>query len=305
MHQTLAFLTRRRVLVLLTAGLVLGAAGLFILWASDREPAYQGRKLSEWLAAYGSAFSDGPRTAAQEQAAEAIRHIGTNGLPSLLAWFLHEPPSGRGQVMMVVNRIRWLRPLEKKMHQQAVQQSQLRTRALSGFAVLGASAKGAVPQLAEALRKSKSRASCLLVIDALSFIGNDALPALVTVVSNPSHPSRLVALQEISQMASRGADSRAVVAVLVQCLQSKDPQLAQVAASELGNLELEPEIVVPALAASLQDSRETIRVGAAEALGQFGTKAHPALPALRKALGDPSEAVRAEAAQALKEIGEH
>jgi hypothetical protein len=88
-----------------------------VLWPREREPVYNGKKLSEWLARYhetpmiiSSTNSSntpvyglspnhvdmqtvpGP---SKEEAADAIRHIGTNALPCLVRWVGYERPAGK------------------------------------------------------------------------------------------------------------------------------------------------------------------------------------------------------------------
>src|SRR6185503_10900828 len=71
---------RRIVWILLGAVLVLLAAGGWLL--PSREPVYQGRKLSEWMAGVGNyerGFYD-------SNTVYAVREIGTNAIP----WLLNE-----------------------------------------------------------------------------------------------------------------------------------------------------------------------------------------------------------------------
>ena len=68
----------------------LALAGAIWQAARSREPVYQGKPLSFWLEQYsgqisGGAFIPNRTKAVREQAATAIRHIGTNAIPWLLA----------------------------------------------------------------------------------------------------------------------------------------------------------------------------------------------------------------------------
>jgi hypothetical protein len=81
---------RRLLLVLLTVAFVVGLTVL--VWHGRREPGYQGKLLSEWLRAYRPI---GTRTPGSQQAADAVRHIGTNALPFLVRWiedYQNPPP---------------------------------------------------------------------------------------------------------------------------------------------------------------------------------------------------------------------
>ena len=52
------------------------------------EPSYAGRTLSEWILRSPNALNGNPRS---REAREAIRKIGTNALPCLLAWLAADP----------------------------------------------------------------------------------------------------------------------------------------------------------------------------------------------------------------------
>jgi hypothetical protein len=70
------------------AGCALAALISTLTLRTQRQPQYGGRKLEEWLKLYlqsADRFTDG------QEAAEAVRHIGTNALPWLLKWTDYEP----------------------------------------------------------------------------------------------------------------------------------------------------------------------------------------------------------------------
>jgi hypothetical protein len=74
--------------VALTGAMVMGAAVL--LWPrGQRGPVYQGKKLSEWIKGAWRESYFGPM---REERAEAIRAIGTNGLPFLIKWIAEAQP---------------------------------------------------------------------------------------------------------------------------------------------------------------------------------------------------------------------
>src|SRR6267154_3793641 len=86
---------RRRILI---GGLLaLGTAGLIwgvVYFASPREPTYQGKALSEWIAPFGRITSNGTPGSARgfeefEPVCNAVAQIGTNALPFLIARLNH------------------------------------------------------------------------------------------------------------------------------------------------------------------------------------------------------------------------
>jgi hypothetical protein len=77
---------RRRLFIIISASIAAVILG-FLLWPTEREPEYNGATLTKWLERY----NDGNNP----EAAEAIRHIGTNALPFLLRWIRYESPGWR------------------------------------------------------------------------------------------------------------------------------------------------------------------------------------------------------------------
>src|SRR5262245_58649713 len=73
----------------------------------DKEPSYHGRSLSEWLAAYSKHAGDGEGKSGSraEEAREAIRKIGTNGLPFLLKRIQYEPSPLRLRMASFVEKL--------------------------------------------------------------------------------------------------------------------------------------------------------------------------------------------------------
>jgi len=80
----------RRALIVI-AGCALVAIALVAFWPAEREPQYNGKKLSEWLVAYefslsGTLFLNDSHA----EARDAVYHIGTNALPWLLRWLQND-----------------------------------------------------------------------------------------------------------------------------------------------------------------------------------------------------------------------
>src|SRR2546422_797856 len=100
---------RRRLLfrLLMCALLLAGAALVAVSKLSTKgEPAYAGRPLSEWVLLYARLDPVKAGSPATSEAAQAIRHIGTNALPLMVRWIQYEPP-------------RWkhvLKPIAAKLH---------------------------------------------------------------------------------------------------------------------------------------------------------------------------------------------
>src|SRR5437899_9216148 len=98
-EQSVSGLSRRPKLWLMNALVVAGVVFVVAVWPGEKEPEYQGKKLSEWVE---YAVHERPRNTQVEQyvyalglAKDATRAIGTNGLPYLIKWIQHERPGWR------------------------------------------------------------------------------------------------------------------------------------------------------------------------------------------------------------------
>src|ERR1043166_198291 len=134
-------MTKRSILVLaLALVIVVGAAAWQV--HSSREPVYEGRRLSVWLEEFNK--TGGTRDS-NRKAREAIRQIGTNAIPILLATLRCE--DSRFKLTLVA----WTRklPLFRSSFTSAQQR---RIRAFLALDALGSAATPAVPELISLLK---------------------------------------------------------------------------------------------------------------------------------------------------------
>jgi hypothetical protein len=131
---------------MLLAGCAVVAILVAALWPGEREPEYKGKKLSEWLMQYRELsdhrHSDDPEP---RQASDAVRHIGTNALPFLLAWLHQERSSWDVRLTVAVEKL----PLQiQNRILPRIGRSETRCEiAVIGFEILGSKASPAVPEL--------------------------------------------------------------------------------------------------------------------------------------------------------------
>jgi HEAT repeat protein len=293
---------RRLFLFALVVCVSLGAGFLFV-HTHDRQPRYQDHSLAYWLRLY--ARGTGPE-APEAQAAQAtkavaaVRAIGADALPCLLQWIRYEPPSWRETAFETVDR------LPGRLTENPVVDSVLTDpaskRAASAalaFSILGPQASPAIPELTLIMNDPGVPNASRTATEALAYIGRDAFPFLVAVLTNREAACRVTAADCIGSMRRAGADATPAVPVLVQCLQDKDLGLAEAAARSLGRLSLRPDIAVPALAQALSDPRLMLRRAVVRALRQFGDESLPAVPALIHCLGDADPLLASDVAGAL------
>jgi HEAT repeat protein len=251
--------------LLLIAALLSALVGLIYRELTrTREPIVDGKPLDFWLDQYRDCITGGgeDRVSKQAKAEEAIRHLGTNAIPQLLA-MLRERDVGLGDKLLELLqkqsliRIRykpaWVRNNE----------------AADGFEILGADAREAVPALIEIYERPQSPSSQVSAAAALAGIGpaaSAAVPVLLRGTTNSDHSVRLFAI------------------------------------ATLGPIHSTPTIVVPALTRCLNDPFVDVRCLAARSLGHYGPDARQAVPELEQLLNAKERVMRSEAALALKQI---
>jgi len=139
-------------------------------------------------------------------------------------------------------------------------------------------------------------------IFALGWLGEEALPPILTVLADSHHLDRAAAAWIIGTMRDLGTNRVRAVPLLLRCLTEKDEAIARHAAAALGELGMEPALVVPTLANSLGDPIVVVRRLSAHSLGLFAGQAQMAIPALVQSLNDTNASVREEATNALRQI---
>lgn len=158
-----------RILLLIVAGILLLSAGWLLF--GRREPSYQGRTLTQWLRA---AQGESPESDSVE--ARAIRHIGTNAIPTLLAY------AAAWDTPLTKFLVHW-RALHPRFYLPVSSQYDKETLGEIGFALLGPEEKSAVPELIRLLRENDyaewtSAARCLASIGPAA---EPAVPDLIKV----------------------------------------------------------------------------------------------------------------------------
>ena len=289
-------LGRRKLLILLVCAAM--AAGVVALWPKGREPEYNGKKLSEWLRDYRPVHQR-MVPVASEEAADAVRHIGTNGLPILVKWIQEtkEPPKWKEKMLELFDRIS---PKSTDRLFEVFAGRELRDwRAVWGFEILGEEARSAIPDLVR-VANSGNKEAASSAIRALGYLGKDALPPLLGLASKNEFKGHDASLTVIGQMGYLGTNAHPAVLFFVKNINDRENEVA--AADVLGRLHLESDISVPALAECLESTNGIVRMWGAISLGRFGVDAQAALPALRKALKDPYVSVRNQATNALRLI---
>jgi hypothetical protein len=195
---------RRRGILILVVLAVLVAAAAILCFSPEREPAYGGRSLSQWLQVSGQSSPEGIRVD------EAIRRIGTNALPCLLRWIrTRRPPcstlveSGRLPQWLVTLLLRC--PLGRSLWHDRFDDASV------CIMILGAEARPAIPALVQVIHRSKDPYRVSRVMLTLSFIGADSVPAFADGLQDPREDVRVAAAAHLGQF---GVKARPVLPAL-------------------------------------------------------------------------------------------
>jgi len=255
-------------------------AAICLAWflATEHEPRYGGRALSEWLTICRG--PDTPRDL-REEATAAVRKIGTNGLPYLLAHASGTRPGAKHRIAQFLDQyptVTRLTPrsvsywLHSRRDQTKVYEARL------GFVILAPGMTSAIPDLVRIAMHPSGMENSFWAVDLLGEIGPPALPALLTIITNSSGSSRSFA---VCQLPKLGTNATPALPTLIRCLDAPDPQVAYFCATALGTLKLDQAQCVPALLHCVRSGAPPLRYEAARAILQFGTAAWPVIPELR------------------------
>jgi HEAT repeat protein len=294
--------TRKR-LIPLAVCLVI-AVGLIILLNRHSEPHYNGRSLSGWYVLWNKSVEhDDPQSQAQAQeAAQAIKAIGTNAIPALLEQLRSRPSAIQIRLGAVAEKLsaffaenkiaRTILYSKKAVHPESI------------FVILGPQGSPAIPELSVLLRAtnihpeiSRSAAWCLAAI------GKEGLPPLLDALAHAEPRGSMFAAHMLSIVPLNGANFdlgtslAQAVPLLAKNALSEDTDLAQTSIRALGHLQSQPQIAIPALTNSLSSPDPFCRLYAVRALARFGIEA---VPALHNALESSDVNVRMQASNHLR-----
>ncbi len=236
-HHLRVMSKRRKRIILLACGIF--AIGL--IWAllapREDEPSYQGRTVSQWLNDI-----DQGRWGAWNEA--PIHAIGTNAIPACLKWISYEGGVPlRNRIAKLVERVS--PALGRRL---TVNHWGRSNRVVEVFRILGPQARAAIPELtrlaqtaipARADGSQPGRAG--RCINCLGFIGPDALPSILSLVTNSPPLTRCFAIWKLADF---GTNAVAAVPALRLALTDTDPYVTNAASKAL--LKIAPEVLTTA-----------------------------------------------------------
>jgi hypothetical protein len=270
---------------LLVACAIAGICAISCAGLSRHEPSFAGRDLHRWL----SDLSEDHPEEVRSQARFAVRHIGTNALPYLIHCVSIREPAWQRRADKLLARARFGPLFEHRGYE-------LSRCGLGGFSALGQMGSPALPALTTLSLDPATAFDASLALGAVSL---EALPILMTNLTNESPRIRCAATYGLMVMETNAAGSQSLLFALT-C----DPhtEVRACAYEALGFVCTSPD-VVPLLARGLRDTNDEVRMMAAIAIGKFGKEATRALPDLEQACGDSCELVARHARISIGLIG--
>ncbi len=281
---------RRITKILLALGATVLLALGWVVFKPENEPAYQGKKLSEWIKAFYSVGT-------QVQAEEAIRKIGTNAVPLLVHWIAYEP--SRNRIFEFIDGLlgklgsEWHRDVELRARQRDAE---------TAFQILGPAAESAIPALSQYLYavKDDEEVRAIRLAFALAQLGPKHCAPLCAALTNQNSIVRAAAARALSER--RDTNYVPAIPSLIACIHQPESDCRFRAIHALGSLHFRPELSLPALNLMLTNRDPLFRSAAVEAVGQFESEARTNLQFVLPLLHDADPKVREAATNAIRKI---
>lgn len=278
-----------------------------LVWSSlptgPTEPQWKGRTLSQWLdtPAFAGFYEYRPvEKAENKEAFDAVRAMGTNCLPWLLARLAPGEKSGRfrewlDELALKVEESGWQVPWEMSADQHTRQV----TRAIAAFSVLGEVAAPAVPQLRDGLLGRDGRLEQLASANALDVLGDSGVSVLLNAVTSTDARVRQIA---VCGLGSSAPNRDMSLAALCRAAEDSEWRVRLSVSLSLAQFTNHSSIVVPALTNLMADAVRHVRYSAVVVLGMYKGDITAAIPALELAVSDPDTRMSNHAKETLEKL---
>jgi hypothetical protein len=230
---------RRRRIVVVLAACVLVGIGVVAFWPGEREPEYNGKKLSEWV---WMERHTPPENEEAKVAAEAVRHIGTNALPSVLRWIGYKRPYWKTIVFNCASKMPralsgatyWVINRTFVSDDKEISRVDLGIWCLR---ILGPEAEPAIPELVRMTNQQDSEMA-QSAFAGLFQIGLKSVRPLAQIIDDPTHRHRDMAVGTLYMF---GEYARPTVPVLLRACSDSDLMVRDGATNAL--LRIAPEVL--------------------------------------------------------------
>lgn len=288
---------RRRTIIILVLGAVVLLALVWIVFRPDKEPEYNGKKLSEWAIQIRGDPSVGyPSPVDVEEASIAIRSMGTNAIPYLLKWIDYQTPTWRLSGFEAINNLfrrcslDWRLPDDPKMIRSFA--------AVEAFQALGPAGDSVIPSLVSAFY-GKRRGVFMRSAFALGHLGTNGCAHLISALTNADPDIRATAAHVLGW--SQHPESRIAIPALITCMEDPEARVAtQAAIAPI--FQSRPDLAIPALIKALRNPKGPDHTMVIMALGRFGGQASNVLPVLWQDLNSTNAYSREWATNTIRKI---
>jgi hypothetical protein len=256
-------------------GQIIVCFALIVSVVRAAEPTYEGRPLSEWLLLNSSpSFAQQYSPEGSPSPAEAIRQIGTNGIPTMLDILGVTSSNSR----LELGRLK--SPLVKKVFRgNDGTFDDFQKMAVDGFAVLGTNAECAVPQLSR-IFNNFDQDTFFQTAQALAEVGPRGFAVLTNALNSPNSSVRNNIIWVLGR--TGGVNDSLLSQILIKSLQDPDPYNRGNAA--IGLAGKNPAIAIPAVMTLLDstnyDGDYYALSQATTTLAGYGAAARAAAPRL-------------------------
>jgi hypothetical protein len=246
--------------ILLAAMLVILLVGFAWWLLRPREPSYQGKSLSAWLAHSTVYGLDSP------DAIEAVRQIGTNAIPTLIRMLRANDSPLRTKSIELLDR-------QDLVRVKIIRARDENYQAFLGFDSLGLDGKIALPELIEIYDEGISTDSQSYAARSIGSIGPGAKSAIPSLLKGLKTTNDSVCWPTALALGSIHCEPELVVPELVRLLQHSNPVVRSFDIIALGNFGTNARSAIPDLTLMLSDQDANIRVAATNSLKQIDSEA--------------------------------
>jgi hypothetical protein len=255
---------QRRIWLAIVLAVVFGGGAWLLLPA--REPVYEGRPLSYWLAGYDHWMTDPPR----EKVDAAVREAGDRALPILVRML-------RARDSSLTVKLIGLAQMQHFVAIDHVPATTLNLEAQAAFRTLGPAASNAVPALIKILEEHRSVDSDVGIEDTLAGMGPAAARAVAVLLQSASNPAPAVRCSSVWALRCIRAEPEKVVPALTRGLGDTNFWVRAGVVEALGTFGAAAKPAVPALVAAAGDQQIMLHDAVLAALKKIDPAAAAAL----------------------------
>ena len=253
----------KRVIWLAIAITIIIAGAIAWQISRSREPIYDGKPLSFWLAAYTPAN----RTETSfDEANDAVQTIGTNAIPTLLLKLQKKVSPLQVRLAYLLQKQHFIKIKMPRPQDEILE-------AIAGFSALGSEARSAVPALTEIYQRNLSDWSRAGVLVALGSIGRSSAPAVPVLVSSLTNDQKRLRTVVVTTLGKIHADPAVAVPALARCLSDPDISVRAAAVDALQQFGPDARMATHDLQTLLDDPDEHLKNAALWALREINPRA--------------------------------